>query len=386
MKTNFLTRGLIPLGLVLSVIMVYGQFQGGPYLGQPIPGNTPEVFAPGLLPEFISVITFSPDGKGCFSSRWSVGFSSILMSTKDEGGNWPEFDTVFFSIEMDQCPHLTPDGSRLYFASYQPVPPSPFYDRHLWYSDKAGTGWSDPVMMDSPIKEHFVIKASAAGNGNLYLAIADNNDPGIFISRFVNGNYLEPEKLTDSINYLNRPLNPHIAGDESYLVFDVGETPDPLSQRDLAISYRKPDGTWTKAELFDSTINTPQDEYSRFVTRDNRFLFFGRNSDSYWVDISGLLTGLAENPVTKDTPQLFQNVPNPSSGNTSIRYHMRIPGQASLKVYNSLGKEIAVLVNGFVIAGDHQATFNSGDHPAGVYEYVLKTQNSVYIRKMICIK
>lgn len=386
MTTTFLKRALIQLGLVLSVIMAHSQFPGGPYLGQPIPGNTPEIFAPGLLPEFISDITFSPDGKECFSSRWSLGFSSVLMSTKEEGGNWPGFDTAFFSIEMDQCPHLTPDGNRLYFASYMPVPPSPFYNRHLWYTEKAGTGWSDPVMMDSPIKEHFVVKASAASNGNLYLAIADDNEPGIYISRIVDGNYLEPEKLSDSINYLNRPLNPHIAADEGYIVFDVGETPDPLSQRDLAISYRKTDGTWSKAVLFDSTINTPQDEYSRFVTRDNQFLFFGRNSESYWVDISGLITGSSESPLSMNTQQLFQNVPNPSMGSTSIRYLLIKSGKVNLTVYNSLGKEIAVLVNGSLPAGYHQVTFNSADHPAGVYEYVLKTQNSVYIRKMICIK
>jgi hypothetical protein len=366
--------------------LAFSQIPPGPYLGQPYPGSIPGLFAPGLLPGYTSDITFTPDGLECFSTRWYPGSGSILMTAREQSGNWTDFDTVSFSAEQDQCPHLTPDGNRLYFICYKPVPPSPYYARHLWYSDRVGSGWSPPALMGSPLFEHYIISVSASDSGNLYLGIADNNDPGIYISRIVNGTFTEPEKLGDSINYLHRPLRPHIATDESYLLFDVGESSDPLSQRDLAISHRKTDGTWSKAMLLNSTVNSNADEISRFVSRDNRFIFFGRDADNYWMDAANILT--AQDETRKDciTPQLNQNFPNPFGSYTTLSFSLPEPEKITLTVCNLFSREIVILDNGMRPAGINEVKFCANDLPAGVYEYVLKTRNSIITRKMIHLK
>jgi hypothetical protein len=386
MKTKRIHTGIIIGCLVMFSYIARSQFPAGPYLGQQLPGPVMEQFAAGLLPEFTSSLTFTPDGLECFSTKWYPQLSSILMTTKEQSGYWPEFDTVPFSAEMDMLPYLTPDGNRLYFNSYRPVPPSPYYIEHLWYSERVDTGWSEPVVMGSPIFDHFIISVSAVSNGNLYLAIADTDDPAIYISKLINGIYQEPEKLSDSINYLNQPMRAFIATDESYILFDAGETPDPFSQRDIYISYRNVDETWTKAVALDATVNTSETEVMSFISRDDKYIFIGRGTDIYWMDASDILTGNDYKPETRNIPQLGQNFPNPVISVTSIRYTLPQPAMVTLCVYNSLYQKVKVLINEMQSAGNHVVPFDATGLSEGIYFYQLQTGKVYSTRKMIVRK
>ncbi|GJQ33547.1 MAG: hypothetical protein HBSAPP04_23860 [Ignavibacteriaceae bacterium] len=71
---------------------------------------------------------------------------------------------------------------------------------------------------------------------------------------------------------------------------------------------------------------------------------------------------------------LGRNYPNPfsagspsGSSTTSMDYTVKEGGELSLKVYNSLGEEVAVVAEGFVQPGRYTAVFESGDLPSGVY-------------------
>jgi len=386
MKTKRIHTGIIIGCWVMFSKIACCQFPGGPYLGQQLPGPVMEQFAGGLLPEFTSSLTFTPYGLECFSTRWYPQLSSILMTTKQQGGYWSEFDTVSFSVEMDMLPYLTPDGNRLYFNSYRPVPPSPYYTEHLWYSERVDTGWSEPVVMGSPIFDHFIISVSVAGNGNLYLGIGDTDDPAIYISKLVNGIYQEPEKLSDSINYLNQPMRAFIATDESYILFDAAETPDPFSQRNVYISYRNADETWTKAVALDATVNTSETEVISFISRDDKYIFIGRGTDIYWMDASNILTGTDDKSETRNMLQLSQNFPNPVTSVTSIRYTLPQPAIVTLNIYNSLNQDVGMLINETKPAGSHVVSFDAKGLPEGIYVYLLRVDEIILIRKMVVRK
>ena len=386
MKTKRIHTGIIIGCWVMFSYIACGQFPGGPYLGQQLPGPVMEQFAAGLLPEFTSGLTFTPDGMECFSTKWYPQLSTTLMTTKEQGGYWPDFDTASFSVEMDLFPYLTPDGNRVYFNSYRPVPPSPYYIPHLWYADRVDTGWSEPVVMGSPIFDHFIISTSVASNGNLYLAIGDNDDPAIYISKLVNGIYQEPEKLGDSINYLNRPMRAFIAPDESYILFDAGETPDPYSQRDIYISYRNADETWTKAVALDATVNTSETEVVSFISRDDKYIFIGRGTDIYWMDASDILTGIDDHPGTGKMPQLDQNFPNPVTSVTSIRFILPKPALVTMNIYNSLNQHLGMIINEAKPAGTHIVSLDATDLPDGIYFYRLRADNVYLSGKMIVRK
>jgi len=86
------------------------------------------------------------------------------------------------------------------------------------------------------------------------------------------------------------------------------------------------------------------------------------------------------------TFNLSQNYPNPFNPATNIVFDVPEAGQVNLTIYNVLGEEAAVLVNGEVTAGRHQVTFNASSLPSGAYFYKLQQNNSVLIKKMLLLK
>lgn len=103
-------------------------------------------------------------------------------------------------------------------------------------------------------------------------------------------------------------------------------------------------------------------------------------------DVKTGTTGVRpENPV----PTIFsleQNFPNPFNPTTNIRYHLPQSGTVSLKVYNVLGKEIAILVNGIQSFGSYTVPFNSSGLASGIYFYRLQADNFIETKKMVLLK
>ena len=86
------------------------------------------------------------------------------------------------------------------------------------------------------------------------------------------------------------------------------------------------------------------------------------------------------------TFNLAQNYPNPFNPTTTITYSVPQAGKVKLAIYNLLGQEVAVLVNGVVSEGSHQVEFNAKSLPSGAYFYKLQGENSVSVKKMLLLK
>lgn len=83
---------------------------------------------------------------------------------------------------------------------------------------------------------------------------------------------------------------------------------------------------------------------------------------------------------------LEQNYPNPFNGWSVINYSMPQEGNVSIKVYDVLGREAAVLINKFMPAGNHIVKLNSDILSSGVYFYRIQTAGFTQTRKMILMK
>lgn len=95
------------------------------------------------------------------------------------------------------------------------------------------------------------------------------------------------------------------------------------------------------------------------------------------------------NPVNSAIPQTFtlhQNYPNPFNPNTSIRFDLPIAGDASLIVYNSLGKEIKRIVDGRLEAGSYEINFDASGLSSGVYFYRFVSGSISEIKSMMLVK
>lgn len=84
--------------------------------------------------------------------------------------------------------------------------------------------------------------------------------------------------------------------------------------------------------------------------------------------------------------QLLQNFPNPFNPVTNIKFGIPQDNFVTLKIYNSAGKEIAVLVDKKMSAGFHTITWNAYDMPSGAYLYKISADNFSEIKKMILLK
>ncbi|GJQ41241.1 MAG: hypothetical protein JETCAE03_07390 [Ignavibacteriaceae bacterium] len=84
--------------------------------------------------------------------------------------------------------------------------------------------------------------------------------------------------------------------------------------------------------------------------------------------------------------KLEQNFPNPFNPSTIINYSVPVTAFVTLKVYDILGNEIAVLVNETKQAADYQINFNASELKSGIYFYQLRSGSLVETQKMTLIR
>jgi len=83
------------------------------------------------------------------------------------------------------------------------------------------------------------------------------------------------------------------------------------------------------------------------------------------------------NIATLEGYSLHQNYPNPFNPSTTIRYRLPHKSVVQLTVFNTLGQQVAQLVNGEVEAGYHEARFDGSGVSSGVYFYRLQAGDFV---------
>jgi photosystem II stability/assembly factor-like uncharacterized protein len=99
-----------------------------------------------------------------------------------------------------------------------------------------------------------------------------------------------------------------------------------------------------------------------------------------------MLKGVSGEPEPVTEYQLFSNFPNPFNPSTKMSWQIPVDGHQSLKVYDVLGNEVAVLVNEFRSAGRYEIQFDASNLASGIYVYRLQAGSFVETRKMILMK
>jgi hypothetical protein len=89
---------------------------------------------------------------------------------------------------------------------------------------------------------------------------------------------------------------------------------------------------------------------------------------------------------TPDAIALYGAYPNPFNPSTQIRFTLDAGRQTTLKVYDILGREVAVLVNGTLPAGSHTAAFDASTLTSGVYIVRLTAGGESLTRRISLVK
>jgi ankyrin repeat protein len=259
------------------------------YISEAKPGNTPEIFAPGIIstPFFDEFqITFAPDGRELFYTLRTRPRDGRIYHSKMADGLWTQPALAPFACDCTEFEPKFSPNSRLIYHSTRPLPgKSELNDSlGLWIVTKKNSEWSEPIPYKIlPEMTEYISYPMESNNGNIYF----RGSRGIYNIKLEDGDYKVPEVMGPEINGPEGGSHPFIAPDESYIIFDSNGRPDSYGANDLYISFREPDGTWLKAINMGNKINTKYGDLLANVSPDGKYLFFTRtvnnNKDIYWV-------------------------------------------------------------------------------------------------------
>src|SRR5574338_1528951 len=108
--------------------------------------------------------------------------------------------------------------------------------------------------------------------------------------------------------------------------------------------------------------------------------------DVYYLDI--VFTSVEqENNIVPAQFFLDQNFPNPFNPSTQIKFGITEASNVDLRIYDALGREVAVLVNNeYLSAGSYNTKFNASNLASGIYVYRLTAGANTISRKMQLLK
>ena len=146
---------------------------------------------------------------------------------------------------------------------------------------------------------------------------------------------------------------------------------------------------WTKVGFVagHGTTNSPQHySYSDDVGASGTYSYLLKQ-----IDHNGAFTYSQEVSVQAgEVPRVFalaQNYPNPFNPATTLQFTVPNDGRATLKVYNTIGQEVATLFDGRASAGEyHQATFDGSRFASGIYLARLVFGGQTLVKKLLMTK
>ena len=246
------------------------------------PPDRPSVFMENVVSTNLNErdMAIAPDGNEMFYTIQANqhALSTIIRLKKLSNNKWSEPEVASFSGKYsDLEPAYSPDGKKLYFSSNRPAEGSNPKDFDIWYVENVNGQWSEARNIGAPVNtkaNEFYPCVTAAGN--IYFTAEYDNNVGkedIYISHWVNGNYIAPVPLDTAVNSKLWEFNAFVTADDRYIIFTSYGRKDDQGGGDLYISIKSDEGKWTPAKRL-SSINSNKLDYCPFVTFDQKAFFF----------------------------------------------------------------------------------------------------------------
>jgi hypothetical protein len=291
---------LVSACIVLGICCVASAepFAVGPYLGQTPPGSTAQVFAPGLICNtgqrpWEAFGTFSADGNTFCFQRISGVF---ITKNTEQGWTTPKLiRTIPANVWSPWSCCLSPDANSIYFTGGLNL----LSKCNMYRCNRTARGWAKPQELGPPLSSPLEeVTCSLAANNSIYFGSRRKYEKiWIWFAPFVDNTWPWAERII-----LDHPHggDPGIAPDESFMVFTSINLPGGYGHRDIYLTLRLPDGTWSKPQNLGPRINTAFIEHGPRISPDKKYLFFNRSngwdpriysvySYIYWVELKEYL-------------------------------------------------------------------------------------------------
>jgi photosystem II stability/assembly factor-like uncharacterized protein len=247
----------------------------------------------------------------------------------------------------------------------------------IYLSNNGGTNWSDQSI-NAPVDFYATGMSGSTGwvlgsSGSIYRS---NSPLPVELASF-----------TASTNGIQVILNWHTATEVNNYGFEVERRMDNSDQPNQETSGQVTVDSWTKIGFVKGAgTSNALKEYSYLDAANTAGNYVYRLKQ---IDADGTFKYSQSVEVTVQAPEQYlldQNYPNPFNPTTAIHYQVPVASPVTLKVYNVLGEEVAMLVNEKKEAGSYTATFNGSTLSSGVYFFKISADRFSSIRKMILMK
>lgn len=321
----------------------------------------------GLFPKSVSI---APDGRTIYvpaknDSIYALNLSGIIVNAFSYSNNI-----------VDRQPLLIDNSENIYLlARYQATGGGALISFNsagninwLYVIDYSNPGFTD----SSPAMDY---------EGNIYYTYSVDSGSSWF-SRIESvdyyGNYRWTYQFDQPREYIMMPLvvdkdgTIYCGSSEGYNYYAVSKDGELLWQISLD-GYYVENATAIGA---DGTLYIGKNRGSIFTQGQNTLVAI---QDTGVVSVNDINTNINDY-------YLLQNYPNPFNPNTKIDYAVKETGVVQIKVYDILGKEVAVLENEEKIAGYYSVIFDGNNLPSGVYVYSLRVNGFTNNKKMLLLK
>jgi tetratricopeptide (TPR) repeat protein len=242
--------------------------------------ETYELFRKNLNPEVYDTAVVNLQIQSCLNAKELMSMP-LYMKKTNLGNMINENNSEFYPVISDNEDLLVFSRSLA------------FYDAIL-YSTKMNGQWSGPQNMNELLKvDRDLFPTSISKDGKtLYLYSSADYDGIIYTSRIENGTWTPLVKLNENINTKYWESHATISHDNKKLYF-TSNRKGTLGGLDIYVSKRDSTGDWGPAVNLGPVINTPYNEESPFLSKDDKTLFFSSrghfNMGGYDIFYSTLL-------------------------------------------------------------------------------------------------
>ncbi len=382
-------KKLLIIAVTILLIVGCANQRSFEYFGQTPPGNSAELFAPGIISlddRNESMITFSPDGKECYFTEHKKDWSKcrIYQSVYTDTG-WSKPGKASFSNDYSMCPSFSSDGKQLFMA----IGNENGMNVHRCLRNENGS-WSVPVLLKNEINStSYEFSCHPSNSGSMFVCSWRAGGVGGcdgWCIPFANGQYQKAKNL----GVLNSVIGDCVwapGPNEDFLIFQsrrpaVGNK-GGFFETDLFITFVLPNGEWSNPQNLGPQINSSATDGFAWISHDSKYLFFSSNRrgtyDIYWVSLDSVLNNTPKVPLVAinhkpgdyEFYQLYKDV---NDSITTLYFELSKPGRTKLTIYNRGGEEMETILDEFRQKGENQFIWEGKGFKKG--EYLCKLQVS----------
>lgn len=155
--------------------------------------------------------------------------------------------------------------------------------------------------------------------------------------------------------------------------------------------------SWTNTRLSDESFSGSQPNsnvrFGDYIHIDS----WGGKTIPVWTDdrdgdykqeiytaVNNIIIGIDPGAEQHQGLELFQNFPNPFSGETDIRFSLEQDKHVRAEIFNATGQVVDVLLDTELTKGDHRIRWSAASVPAGLYYLKLSTPDGISRISMLC--